>query len=1404
MATLLDSAKDAYRRKAVPGDAASADHEPSKSDVIALWAMLQAALEAIGTAASVSVVKTTRAALNGDLAHAAAVVALVHSDATADNNGLYVKIGASGAGSWERRFQFESAWAAAISALEADVDGLLAEVATSRGGEVSLNARLEKMAAIGQHVGKRVTVVAAATVDLGALVGDYVVISGTPLTSVTSFGTAPAGIERTIRFGVSTTVVHDNTSMVLIGGTNIQAVAGDIAVMRSEGNGNWRCLDFMRASGRALIEPTPAQIGASTQASLDALAAATVARQSRPGDQPAYWTANLNGPPESLPPLGANVVATANGRVVRVTGPAIVAAIEAVRIEPGRVYQMRWAVRRPADSPDPAGDAISARLRWLDQNFAALTPATAIVRTWTTEATVAAGRLVHSALISTLETEGVTVVAPGPCYVRRYVQTFGSADVQTDVEMIEWEDVTDTLGGAVLVEDLTEDFNALRDEVIEARGGEETLDARLDEMAGAIGGVTSSVRATLAQMLARLGADDDAAGHAAALEAFLADATLTHLEWGGQTFEGPFSYTMMTGRPDKTIDFGSALLRKAGDLPVIEITVPARWTSEIVGVTRVDASLFETGSYNTTLTDRLTISPARSLTRGDVLKVFANDLLPASQQYAGGADDRRIRKGEMAVSALTTNGTAVTLTAPLKDTYTSAPKVAALDTTRITIIGGVVDYASGAESSTSNFPVVRIQNAVGPRVIGMSARRSFGPVIAFRGCLMPECMPDLGRRLVNRPEDNAFGYLVWDMACEGGRYAGLRTIDSRHPMTTSYSACPPDSPDMWLYGRPRNTSMSDIISFGGSNTAANSHPEGEDVHIDGVQASAIYAGARSGGSAIAARGWRPRITRCSSYNCRTHVTISCFEVGVVSGVSGRGATENALVVTPELTKTYDVDGTTLIDEYFDVHGRIEDADLELVMQAGSGNLVYGSSRQRPDGSWAQMHLDMRRVTLRLRGTGEFRRAFYMESLHLTGDEITIDLTEFAGTMHPEATIFGMVDDRCSIDISRLVIKAGSHQLKSLVINPATPPASSTVRIRDVLWIGDLDIGTVGERTDGNPFLARFDQFPTQEIAGKKIISGVENSSQIHSRGAINGTSDSTQTFWRGVLAEDATILVSGGADAVAPSLGAAKPGVMVTISNQSSTWRQECSDPVFSLPPRSSVTFVMDDASTWRRISRPQLPAVASRAGGYTLQQGDHGDVILAPSGTITLPATFPIGWWCDVISSGSAFTPFVAASGGSIAGPTRTRGPHAHVRLMVVSNSGGSAAVWRVMGDTPLAQSAGGGTLDVGTIEDDVTLTGASVAPATSIPAEVVVMAVSVRVLTAVTGPAAYTVGVSGDAGRYMTEGPLTLGAYKTGLGPHAYAVATPLAIASGGGNFTGGTLRVTTYFLRPTPPAP
>lgn len=91
----------------------------------------------------------------------------------------------------------------------------------------------------------------AATVDLGAALGNFLEISGT--TTITSFGTVSAGIWKYVTFQGALTLTHNATSLILPGGADITTAAGDAAIFHSKGAGNWKCVGYLPADGKPTV-----------------------------------------------------------------------------------------------------------------------------------------------------------------------------------------------------------------------------------------------------------------------------------------------------------------------------------------------------------------------------------------------------------------------------------------------------------------------------------------------------------------------------------------------------------------------------------------------------------------------------------------------------------------------------------------------------------------------------------------------------------------------------------------------------------------------------------------------------------------------------------------------------------------------------------------------------------------------------------------------------------------------------------------------------------------------------------------------------------------------------------------------------------------------------------------------
>jgi len=100
--------------------------------------------------------------------------------------------------------------------------------------------------------GGSTTLASSGTTDLGSKAEGYISITGT--TTITAFGsTAATGTIKSINFAGALTLTYNATSLIIPGAANITTAAGDSAVVVALGSGNWRVLDYVRASGAPIV-----------------------------------------------------------------------------------------------------------------------------------------------------------------------------------------------------------------------------------------------------------------------------------------------------------------------------------------------------------------------------------------------------------------------------------------------------------------------------------------------------------------------------------------------------------------------------------------------------------------------------------------------------------------------------------------------------------------------------------------------------------------------------------------------------------------------------------------------------------------------------------------------------------------------------------------------------------------------------------------------------------------------------------------------------------------------------------------------------------------------------------------------------------------------------------------------
>jgi hypothetical protein len=187
----------------------------------------------------------------------------------------------------------------------------------------------------------------------------------------------------------------------------------------------------------------------------------------------------------------------------------------------------------------------------------------------------------------------------------------------------------------------------------------------------------------------------------------------------------------------------------------------------------------------------------------------------------------------------------------------------------------------------------------------------------------------------------------------------------------------------------------------------------------------------------------------------------------------------------------------------------------------------------------------------------------------------------------------------------------------------------------------------------------------------------------------------------------------------------------------------------------------------------PPLPAAGTRyivaSGATGLWAGWDGDVALWVDGAWMRLIAQP-GWQAWVadeqalyVRSGSEWVMLARASGAILA-----QSPH------------GASTMFDIFEETVAAMS--------GVTRDTLI----------RIPDRAIVLGVSTRVLTTITGAASFDCGFAGEPGKFGAALGVAAGSSNAGvIGPQAFYAGTPVTLTANGGSFTGGAVRIAIHVM-------
>lgn len=126
------------------------------------------------------------------------------------------------------------------------------------------------LSGIPLNLAAEVGMASSATLAIGVATSNSIRVTGT--TTITSLGSADAGITRTLRFAGSLTLTYNATSLILPESTNIITATDDTAEFLSLGSGNWFCREYTRHGGGNLSSITTNGNGDVSGYTLDGIA----------------------------------------------------------------------------------------------------------------------------------------------------------------------------------------------------------------------------------------------------------------------------------------------------------------------------------------------------------------------------------------------------------------------------------------------------------------------------------------------------------------------------------------------------------------------------------------------------------------------------------------------------------------------------------------------------------------------------------------------------------------------------------------------------------------------------------------------------------------------------------------------------------------------------------------------------------------------------------------------------------------------------------------------------------------------------------------------------------------------------------------------------------------------------
>ncbi len=471
MALIRDTAQDVFSE----GSSSNPD-KPFKDKIRRLFGLVEDTIAALPQGYDVSY--ETRSELFADLNWSSGKIGRVFGDGTASFNGIYKKSGSSGSGSWSKIGPLPGG---DTSGLQAQVDAIDDTVTAQVPVVDTLETTRRRI--LRENSGRPGDNVDRYTNDLdgapSALDGAPVVVSDYAL------GQATTSVGRVARWDGGGTTAQRNVDALEVGrlyqyrfvvrkvltasdarvrtalrllDQNYAGVAtivlSDGAVATGDGrvertftvaldDGQNPTADFLLPVTTVYARPFVQTFGSDGRIDLEVIeridltnvggSAAEEMAAIYPGRSPLLFTTDVTDPAALSKRMGLKPTRSADGLVVKLTGYVSMGRRDTTRIEPGRLYKARAAVRRAINSRDPVGDGVQLRVAWFDSAGALISESVAAE---VDNLLVTAGRVALSRDIGPWASGTPLSPPAGTTDARAYVRCYGDSHTETYVELV--------------------------------------------------------------------------------------------------------------------------------------------------------------------------------------------------------------------------------------------------------------------------------------------------------------------------------------------------------------------------------------------------------------------------------------------------------------------------------------------------------------------------------------------------------------------------------------------------------------------------------------------------------------------------------------------------------------------------------------------------------------------------------------------------------------------------------------------------------------------------------------------------------------------------------------------------------------------------------------------------------